>query len=80
MHLDISVCKDAADAIAQGYVYTNGDFMPLDIQKAVVVLNGTEEGNPTVDFVLFDQQGQKYATIITGKLLKLLSDVMFKSG
>ena len=71
-HLDFVVCKDAHEAIAQGFVYQRPDYLPLEIMKAVVVQDGTEAGNPTVDLVLVDEKGQRYVLMITGRLLKAL--------
>lgn len=71
-HLNIVICKDADDAIAQGYDYASkGDeYKPIEISKAVVVQDGTQAGKPTVDLVLVDQAGQKYVVMLTGALVK----------
>ncbi len=73
-HLPIVICQDAGDAIAQGYDYASkGDeFKPIELTQAVVVRNGTVGGNPTVDFVLTDQAGQKYVVMLTGALVKAI--------
>ncbi len=68
-HLTIAVCKDADDATEKGYTYQEG-YKPLQIEKAVVVQQGTENGNPTVDLVMQDMQGNKYVVMLTGRLLK----------
>ena len=68
-HLDIIVCKDANDATEKGFVYHEG-YKPVEIDTVVVVQNGTEGGNSTVDLVMHDQQGNKYVIMITGALLK----------
>lgn len=70
-HLDVVICRDGNDAIAQGHVYSaeNG-FTAVEIEKAVVVQNGTERGNSTVDLIFRDQQGNKYVVMLTGNLLK----------
>lgn len=68
-HLDIAICKDANDAAKQGFTY--GDpIKPIEIDKIVVIQNGTEGGNSTVDLVLKDAQGNKFVVMVTGKLLK----------
>lgn len=70
-YLDVEVCKDAGDAMSRGYVYHEG-YTLLTITKAVVVQNGTEQGNPTVDLVMQGEDGQKYVVMVTGNLLKML--------
>lgn len=74
LHLRVVVCEDADDAIARGFDYAaQGDkFKPIEIETAVVVTNGTEAGNPTVDLVLVDQAGQRYVVMLTGALIKLI--------
>lgn len=71
-HLRVVVCTDAGDAIAQGFDYASqGDkFKPIEIETAVVVSNGTEAGNATVDLVLVDQKGQHFVVMLTGALLR----------
>lgn len=69
-HLDISVCEDSSDAIQRGFLYRPPVFKPIQVEKVVVVRNGTQKGNSTVDFVLQDETGQKYVFMITGNLLK----------
>lgn len=71
-HLSVTLCWDAADAIARGFDYAaQGDkFKPMEIETAVVVANGTESGRPTVDLVLIDQTGQRYVVMLTGALIK----------
>lgn len=69
--IDVEVCRDADDAVARGFVY-HGTHKPVTITKAVVVQNGTVGGNSTVDFVMEDEQGQKYVVMLTSNLLKML--------
>lgn len=68
-HLNLHICKDADDAIAQGHIYRDG-IKPIEIDKVVVVQNGTEAGNSTVDLVLKDQEGNTFVVMVTGNLLK----------
>ena len=69
--LGLVVCEDARDAAMRGFDYAAGEeYKPIRIEKVVVVRNGTQEGRPTVDFVLQDESGQKYVFVITGSLLK----------
>lgn len=72
--LSIVICADAADAIAKGYSWPTAvpPVKPIRVQKVIVVRNGTVEGNPTVDFLLEDETGQRFVFLVTGKLLKMI--------
>lgn len=70
-NLVITICKDASDAIRQGFHYREPVFKSMQIERVVVVQNGTESGKPTVDLILVDPAtGQKYVALVTGALLK----------
>ena len=71
-HLHIEVCADAADAIASGYDWKAATpaVKPIEVQKVVVVRNGTQAGNATIDFLLEDETGQRFVFMVTGNLLK----------
>lgn len=70
-HLAVIVCKDAQEAIDDNHIYRKKDgYTFVEIEKAVVVQNGTKQGNATVDLVLKDEQGNKFVVLITGNLLK----------
>ena len=69
--LTVNVCADASDATRQGFFYREPVYKSMQIERAVVVLNGTESGKPTVDLVMVDPAtGQKYVAMLTGALLK----------
>jgi hypothetical protein len=68
-HLDVVICEDAADAITKGFKYAP-PIKPVEIATAVVIRKGTVEGNPTVDLLMHDQEGNEYVVMITGALLK----------
>ena len=68
--LKVTVCKDASDATRQGFFYRPPIYKPIEVKQVVVVQNGMESGNPSVDFVLEDETGQKYVFMIGGKLLR----------
>jgi len=68
-HLDVVVCKDADEATQKGYVYRDG-IKAVEIDKVVVVREGTQAGNSTVDLILKDEQGNKFVVMVTGNLLK----------
>lgn len=48
----------------------------LKIEKALVVCNGTVEGNPTVDLQFVDKQGNKYVAMATGGILESVVKVL----
>ena len=70
-HLELQICKSPSEAP----VYREG-FTAVQLVKAVVVNNGTEDGNPTVDLVLLDAKGNKYVAMITGRLLKSVTQAI----
>lgn len=70
-HLNVHLCEDADDAVEKGHIYSPADgFKAVEIDKVVVVLKGTVEGNSTIDLVLKDQDGNKFVVMVTGNLLK----------
>lgn len=68
-HLNIHICQNAQEAIDKGHIYRD-DVKAVEIDKVVVVREGTEGGNSTVDLVLKDQQGNTFVVMVTGNLLK----------
>jgi hypothetical protein len=73
-HLNVVLCATADDAIAQGY-HKDGkykDSKAVAIDKVVIVREGTQGGNPSVDLVLKDEAGNQYVVMVTGRLLKSL--------
>lgn len=68
-HLEVVVCQNAEEATQKGYVYRDG-IRPVEIEKVVVVREGTQAGNATVDLILKDEQGNKFVVMVTGNLLK----------
>jgi len=69
-HLSVHICEDANDASEKGHVYTQPQYQSVEIEKVVVVRQGTVEGNSTVDLVLHDGKGNKFVVMLTGNLLK----------
>lgn len=73
-HIALRVFDTAKEASEAGFqaegLYAGAKA--LEIKCAVVVKEGTVGGNPTVDFVMEDAEGNKYVAMITGTLLKLL--------
>jgi len=72
-HLDLVICKDGKDATDKGFVYRKEDgYDAIEIDKVVVVQNGTEQGNSTVDLIMVDANAKKSVVMITGKLIKTI--------
>lgn len=69
-HLDIQVCQDAEQASEMGFNYSSEEYTAVEIQTVVVVREGTEGGNHTVDIILHDAHGNKYVCMVTGNLIK----------
>jgi hypothetical protein len=68
-HLTIQMFDSADEAIKAGYSYRAPEFTGLQITKAIVVRNGTVEGNPTVDLLMEAPDGTKYVAMLTRRLL-----------
>lgn len=68
-HLKVAICKDADDAIQKGYLYRE-PIKGIEITEVVVVQQGTEGQNSTVDLLLQDEHGNKFVVMLTGALLK----------
>lgn len=72
-HLSVHICEDADDAVKKGHIYHRSEgFKVVEIDKVVVVRQGTVEGNSTVDLVLRDEHGNKFVVMVTGNLLKTI--------
>lgn len=74
LSLQLEVFPTADQAVAAGFDYNQWSPQPkgLKIDKVVVVRNGTQQGRPTADLIMVDEDGNKYVTMITGALLKML--------
>lgn len=68
-HLSISYCSSPEDAIKRGYVYRKPEWQPVTLNAVVVVKNGMQSGAPTIDLLLTDENGQKYAALVPASLL-----------
>jgi len=68
-HLDVTVCKNAEEAAAKGFFYRDG-IKPIEIEKVVVVQDGTKNNNSTVDLVMKDEHGNRFVVMVTGALIK----------
>lgn len=54
--------------------YEAPEHLHATLIQAVVVKRGTLQGNPTIDLVFRDDKGQKYISMITARLLKMVVD------
>lgn len=73
--LNIRICASAQEAIDKGFVYRAPEYKPARLVQAVVVRNGTVEGNATVDLVFEDEDGQKHVVMLTQRLLAMAGSV-----
>lgn len=68
-HIPLVLCENGQDAESKGHSYREG-FTPLQIERAVVVKDGTESHRSTVDFVMRDDKGNRYIVMLTGALVR----------
>lgn len=57
-YLRIKLAKNATDAMQKGYFYRPPVYKPIKVLHALVIADGTENGKPTVDFVLEAEDGR----------------------
>lgn len=53
-----------------------GDWKTVSLDKFIIVRNGTQEGQSTVDVQLKDAAGNKFIAMITGRLAHILADLI----
>lgn len=67
-HIAIRIFNDPSEAPNYN---TNGEgFKAATLDAALIVKNGTEKGNATVDLQFTTADGQKHIAMITAELLK----------
>lgn len=72
-HLQINLYNSPSEAPK----YELPEYRYATIDGAAIVKGGTVSGKPTVDVLITDPEtGQKYVAMITGHLLKTLSEVL----
>lgn len=72
--LSIKICDNPQEAPDYN---TNGEgFKGAKIEKVLIVRQGTEGGNDTVDIQFTDQEGNKFVAMTTGRLLKSVTDLL----
>lgn len=62
-----------ADSPKQAPNYEEPEYLGANLTTAQVVGNGTMDGNPTVDLIFVDENGQKYIAMLTGGLIQNLA-------
>lgn len=71
--VSIKICDCVADA--PDYVNNGEGFKSAELSKAIVVRNGTQNGNDTVDLQFVDGEGNKFVAMVTARILKSIADV-----
>lgn len=51
-----------------------GGWNGATLRKAIIVRDGTEEGNDTIDLQFVDDKGNRYVAMITARLLRGVTD------
>ena len=73
-YITIEVVESPQDA--PNYARDRVDIRSATITRAVVVKNGTVNGNPTVDIQFTDASGAEFVAMITGNLIEQLASVV----
>lgn len=71
-NVTIKLCE----SIEAAPVYHDKGYKVLSFEEAVIVKNGTVEGNPTVDIVLTSPEGEKFVAMVTGKIFKAVASAV----
>ena len=64
----VEITKHTKPEEAPNYA-KEGGYKGAQLKRVVVVENGTEKGNATVDLVFETEDGQKYVTMVMGSLI-----------
>jgi hypothetical protein len=70
-HLKITIA-----GVEESPSYDEKNFSALDLKAAHIVERGTQQGNPTVDLLLVDNNGRQYVAVVTGNLLEMLGSAV----
>jgi len=65
-----------ADSPDEAPIYRAPEYKGAKLNNAVIVLNGTTDGNPTVDLIFTDENGQKYMIMTTAALIETLGSAI----
>lgn len=69
--INIDVCDSPEQA--PNYNKDGKGIKGAKLIKVIVVRNGTEAGNDTVDLQFEDQDGNKYVAMVTARILKVVT-------
>lgn len=61
-----------SDTPDEAPTYRLPEYKAANLTTAQIVGHGTTHGNPTVDFIFEDQDGQKYVAMLTAGLVESL--------
>lgn len=56
------------------------EYKAASIENFNIVRNGTVEGRSSVDIVFIDESGQKYVTMLTGRIIHAVARVIGDEG
>ena len=71
-----SLKLDIHETISTAPNYSAPDYKRVNLRSAVVVMNGTVSGKPTVDLVLADEHGQEYVAVVKASHLNCIQGVI----
>lgn len=69
--IEIQICNTIEEA--PNYRKDMPEWKAADIQKAVIVRKGTQEGNDTVDLQFITEDGQKFVAMLTGRIIQSIA-------
>lgn len=72
--LNIKIVKSPDEA--PNYKELEEKHSPLSLDEVVVVRKGTVKKKSTVDIVLIDENGNKFITMTTGKIITALAKII----
>lgn len=74
--LSIQICSSPDDAISKGFSKDDmyKDWTGIFLKQAVVVRNGMQSGNSTIDLIFEDLDGNKLVCLVPSKILKAIPE------
>jgi len=57
-------------------IYRLPEYKAVTLDSVAVVGKGTVNGNPTVDLIFSDGQGQKYMALVKGSFLETIGELV----
>lgn len=65
--IQIKICDSIEDAPNYNKL---GGYQAVSLKELIIVKKGTVGGNDTIDLIFEDEEGNKFVSMITAKLLK----------